>query len=207
MKLIAVGLVALALTTAGCRQVAAPWLLWGEEPTKDVPAEYAFLAGKKVCILVWAEMDTLFEYPHVQLEVSEHVRVELEGHVKGIKFVPNAQVVDMQRRDPDWDRKDPMALGSRMSADTVMLIELTHYATREQDSPHLYRGRISANVKVYEVHDRRDSAAYKRVIETVYPPDMPGQWGTDEQAVRLATLRAFAADVSRKFYDRKEKTR
>jgi len=189
--------------TLGCRLLAAPFLLWGKPPTKDVPAEYPYLADKKVCVVVWAELDTLYEYPNVQLEVAEHIRAALEAKVDGVTFIPSRQVVDLQRQDPDWDRTDPAALGARFGADRVLVVELTQYRTRDPDSPHLFRGRISAGIKVYDTAYRDAAPSYSTVVETAYPPDSPGTWGTNDSAIRWATMEAFAADVATQFYDRK----
>ena len=203
----AVVLSAAGLLLVGCKALAAPWLLWGPEPTRTVPAEYPYLSGKKACVLVWAEMDTLFEYPHVRLEVAEHVAHAMKGNVAGVSVTPNREVEQLQQRERDWDRADPAVLGKRFGAERVLVVELTQYSTREPDSPHLYRGRISANVKVYDTSYPKSAPAYKSVVETVYPPDSVGQWGSSDRGIRLATMEAFAQDVAGKFYDRTIKVR
>lgn len=197
----AVGLTPLALT--GCQQLMASMaVLWGKEQTRKVPAEYRELGGKRVCVVVWAEMDTLFEYPHVQFEVAEHIRAGVEPHVAGVNFVPNRDVVDFQRRNPDWDRMDPAEIGRRFDAQRVLNVELTRYTTREPDSPHLYRGRISANLTVI---DPAAAATRLKDVEIVYPPEAPAAWGVDDAAVRLATMTEFGRVVGRKFYEHEEK--
>lgn len=198
-------LVALLTPASGCKLLAAPFLMWGKEPTKDVPAEYPYLQDKKVCVLVWADSETLFEYPWVQLEVSEHVTGAMQPNVSGIEFVPNRQVLELQRREPDWDRSDPAVLGARLGAERALMIELTQYTTREPESPHLYRGRIAANVKVYDTEYRNSAPVYKTSAETVFPLDSAGQWGTDDAAIRKATMQAFGLDLAGKFYDRQVK--
>jgi hypothetical protein len=200
---------ALVLSAAigGCKLFAAPFLMWGQEPTKEVPAEYPHLQGKKVCLLVWADSETLTEYPWVQLELSEHVAQAIKPNVPGVSFTPTDKVVDLQRREPNWDREDPAALGARFGADRVLLIELTQYTTREPESPHLYRGRIAANAKVYHTGYRNSAPVFKTSIETVYPPESVGEWGTDDAAIRKATMEAFALDLAGKFYDRRVKVR
>jgi len=192
---------------AGCRIAAIPFLLWGQPPTKLVPAEYPYLTGKKVCIVVWADNYTLLEYPFVQLEVSEHVRRALEQHIKSIHFVASRTVVDYQRSDPEWERKPPALIGARFHADRVLLIELTQYTTREPESTFLYRGRIAANVKVYDPAYPDAGPAYKCVIETVYPEEASGQWGTNEDQIRRKAMEAFAAEVAARFHDRRVKVR
>lgn len=193
--------------SSGCRLLAAPFLLWAPEPTKEVPAEFPYLQDKKVCLLVWADSETLFEYPWVQLEISEHVATAMKPQVSGVSFIPNRGVVELQRREYDWERSDPAVLGARFGADRVLMIELTQYTTREPESPHLYRGRIAANLKVYNTAFRNSAPVFKSSVEIVYPPDSVGQWGTDDRNIRKATMEAFAVELAGKFYDRRVKVK
>lgn len=200
--------VAVVLTVpllAGCQAFALPFLLWGEEPTKTVPAEYPYLENKKICVLVWAEMDTLFEYPNVQWELAEHLRVAMEASIKGVTFVPARQVVDLQRKEPGWERTPPAKIGERLKADRVLVIELTQYATREPDNPHLYRGRISGYLKLYDVSKPDSAPLYRSEIATLYPPDGSAPYGSTDSSVRKAAMEAFAQEVAGKFYERKVK--
>lgn len=203
VSLVAAGL--LLVAGGGCRWFAAPFLLWHQEPTKTVSAEYPHLAGKKVAIVVWADMDTLFEFPHIQLEISEHVRYAMQPNIEKITFVPNRQIVEAQQRDSSWSRKSPAALGARFGADRVLAIELTQCTTREPDSTHLYRGRISANLKVYDTAQPDAEPAWKGTAEAAFPKDAQAAWGTDENAVRRATMEAFGQEVANFFYERKVK--
>lgn len=192
---------------AGCQIMAVPFILFGEEPTKRVPAEYPYLEGKKVVVMVWADQDTLFEYPEVQLEVAAHIEEACKSKVKTVAFVPSRSVADVQKSEPDWDRQPPALMGTRFHADRVMVIELTNYATREPENAHLFRGRISANVKIYDAERPDAGPLYKSVVETIYPPDTPGEWGSTDRGVRKATMEAFAGDVAGKFHERRVKLR
>lgn len=198
-------LLSLLPPVAGCKLIAAPFLMWQDEPTKKVAAEFPHLSGKRVCILVWADLNTQFEYPHVRLELSEHIAAAMQGNVKGVTFVPNRQTVDYQNSNPDWDKSHPAAVGQRLGADRVLMVELSQYAMREPDSPHLYRGRIAAMVKVYDAAQPDMEPSYRAPVETVFPPDSAGKYGTSENAIRLATMEAFARDVAGKFHDRQVK--
>jgi hypothetical protein len=196
-------LVLTGVHSVGCQQMMASMAaMWGRESTRKVPAEYTRLEGQRICIVVWAEMDTLFEYPHVQYEISEHVRAAIDGRVKGASFVPSRDVVDFQRQNADWDRMDPAEIGRRFAAERVLSIELTRYTTREPDSPHLYRGRISANVSITDPSG--GASARLKDVETVHPPDAPAAYGVDDAAVRLATMAEFGRAVGQKFYEHDE---
>lgn len=203
--LVGVGL--LAALSAGCKFLAMPIIMWGQEPTRKVPPDYPYLAGKKVCILTWAEPFTMFEYPRVRLEVSEYVRVALERSVHGLSIVPNRQVVDYQDRNPDWDNEHPASIGQRFGADRVLLIELTRYTTREPDSPHLYRGHIAANVKVYDPAYPDAEPGYKTTVEIAHPADGAGSYGTDDRTIRRGAMEHFAAELANRFCERQEKVK
>jgi hypothetical protein len=193
----------LVIFSTGCRSLV---LIWPDQ-YRTVAADYPYLTGKRVGILVRAPDEVLFEYANVQWEVADHVRVALEGNVRGVSVVEPRKIVDFQRQDPSWETMDPALLGKRFGADRLLEIELTEYATREPESPHLYRGHVSAAVRVFNTEYPNSQPAYRTNIQTVYPPDGPGQWGTDDRAIRGAAMQAFAQDLAGKFYDRQVKVR
>ncbi len=193
------------LAATGCQAMALPWLMWGDPPTKLVPAEYPYLRDKSICVVVWADMDTMFSYPHVQLELSEHVARAMQTHQASLKLTPSRGVVDYQRREPDWDKQRPGRIGERFGAERVVMIELTEYSTRDADSPHLYRGRIGANVSVYQCEQPDADASFRTAVEAVYPKDSVGEWGSTDDSIRRAAMEVFADDVAAKFFDRRVK--
>jgi hypothetical protein len=199
------GALLLTIGLSGCKLLVVGATMWGKEPTKDIKAEYPYLPEKKICTLIWADGDTHFQYPNLQLELAEFANQAIERNVAGVSFAPQRSVVEMQHREPEWRRTDPAELGKRFGADRVLMIELTQYTTREPESPHLHRGRIHANVKVYNTEYPNSRPAYLTAVETAYPPDTAGSWGSEESAIRRAVMEAFAADVARKFYDHKIK--
>jgi len=191
----------------GCQAFTAMMLIFGTEPTKTVPAEYPHLADQKVCIVVRADMETLFDYPQVQWEGADHLRVALEANVRGLKVVEPRSVVDYQRRNATWEKQDPAELGKHFSADRVLMVDLTQYSTREPETPHLYRGHITALISVYNTAYPNSEPVYTKEVETFYPPASAGAWGTGDREVRRATMEAFAQDVTAKFYDRTVKVK
>lgn len=195
----AVLLLPLVACSSGCQLVG----LLGPDVTKTVPAEYPYLAGKRVCIVVHAGIEMLSVYPHLQWEVADHVRVQLEANLKGTTVVEPRKVVDYQRGNADWEKLDPAVLGRRFGADRVLEIELTQYTTREPESDFMYRGHISAALRVFNTDYPNSQPVFQSQVRTVYPKDGPGQWGSDDRAIRRATMEVFAQDVTNKFYDHK----
>lgn len=194
-------LMAMGLLLTGCRTLA----LFADPPTRTVVAEYPYLANKRVCIVVHADDEIRFTYPHVQWEVADHVRSSLDQHIQGIDVVEPRKVVDFQNREYNWDTMDPALIGQRFGAARVLEITLTQYTTREPESPHLYRGHIAAAIAVYNADYPNSQPAYRTDVKVTYPPDGPGAWGTSDSEIRFATMEAFAQELSGKFYDRKVK--
>ncbi len=198
MRVAGLLLLSAVLGTVGCRALA----LILPEQTKTVAAEYPYLADKRVCLVVKAPDEMLFEYPNVQWEVADHVRVALEANVRGLTVVDPKKVADFQRNEPTWESMDPAALGKNFGADRVLEIDLTQYTTREPESPYLYRGHISAAVRVYNTDYPNSQHAYQSDVRTTYPPDGPGQYGSNDRAIRGATMDTFGQDTANKFFDR-----
>ncbi|MBL8879926.1 MAG: hypothetical protein JNG88_12470 [Phycisphaerales bacterium] len=202
-----VGLLALLLAGClmGCQALAAPWILTGEEPTKRIKAEFPHLKNKKIAILVWADSDARFEYPFVRLEMAEHIKSELEARIDGVKFSSNRQIIEMQDRDPDWDRKPPAKIGQRLDAERVISIEVSQYSMREPESRHLLRGRIAAQVSIYDTSRPDSGHLYRTEVAIMHPEKSEGRWGNDEAAIRREAMEAFATALVKRFYDHDEK--
>lgn len=205
---IVLGCVAVLVVTTGCNLAALPFLLWGEEKTRDVPAAYPYLQDKDVLVLVWAETATLFEYPHLRYELNDHIAQALESRVKGVECIAPKRVAAMQDSEPEWDKRHPSFWGQRFQADRVLLVEVLEAGTREPGATHLYRGRIVANAAVYDPeYGRRAGPAWESddAIRAVYPEAGPGAYGVDDDFVRRMAMEQFALELAGKFYDRKEK--
>jgi hypothetical protein len=180
-------------------------LLLSPDPTKQVKAQYPHFEGQKVCIIVRADGDTLFEFPQVQFELSEHMRVALDGNVPKITFVANRQIVDWQVQQYDWQEIDPAAIATRFKADELIEIDLSEYTLRDPTEPQLLRGTLSAMVRVYSA-DRPDAAAkFSKYISVRYPDGPVGTFTENASLVRRRTMELFAEQAGRLFYDHEVK--
>lgn len=191
---------------SGCRA----WALFADPHTETVAAEYPFLKDKNVLILVWADMDTLFDFGNVRWEVAEYVKAQLEAtsDLGNLTVVPPKPIAEMQSRELNWDEVHPAEHGERFRANRVLWVELTEYGTREPDSPHLYRGRISANLRIYDTSYGTDHGpTFETSLTTIFPPDGPGHYGMDDTTVRRAVMEQFAIEVAGKFHDREVEVR
>ncbi|MBK9120192.1 MAG: hypothetical protein IPM18_11410 [Phycisphaerales bacterium] len=169
---------------------------------KDVPAEYPYLYNKKVAVVVHTEQETLAVYPHVQWEIADHVRTALQANVRGITVIDPEEVAQYQRQNTDWASRDPARVGQDLGVDRLIEVQLTEYTTREPESPYMYRGHITAALRVYNVAYLRAQPAFRKEVRTIHPPDGPGAWGTTDREIRAATMETFGLDVAGLFYDR-----
>ena len=106
----------LAALVVGCQALAIPFLMWGREPTRTETAEYPYLKGERIAVAVWADHETIFEFPNVQLELSSFVARAIEQNVKDAKLVHPREVLDFQNRNRDWDRLPAARLAERLRA-------------------------------------------------------------------------------------------
>ncbi len=202
-------LLAAVVVVPGCNIISVPFVLFSPDPTKKVAAEFAQIKGKRVCILVWAEQATLYEYPRVQLESADHIRYFLkEKFGKDVDIVSPTEVDRYMQSHPDWATEHPARLGRHFKADLVMMVELMEFSTREPGSPGLFRGRVRARVTMYELTKGEDQprGIALKPAEVAYPPDKPvGVLRADDRTIRAETYKEFGRIVAEKFYDHEVK--
>jgi hypothetical protein len=194
-------LAAALASSMGCN-LLVPLALINQPPTEKVPAEFNKLEGTKALVLVWAEPDTLFDYPNVRLELGAYLADYLKAHVKDVQFVPPRQVEDYIQRQAGA-AQDAEAIGRQFHVDRVIQITLLEFSMRDREMAHFYRGRIRASVAVYDLKDKSGTTQRYALTDTfvTFPPDRPvGFDRTSAQIVRQKTYEAFADAVGRKFY-------
>ena len=197
-------LLLLAVTLAGCDAVG--YMLYVLAPgsrTKTVPAEFDGLAGSSVAIAIYADAAVQYEYPWARHELADVIASQLKEHVNDVEVIDTLRVIAYQDENIDWNAMGKTELGRILGADHVLSVVLVEYSTRDPGSLNIYRGRITAEVKVYQTSKaERDSRVWLgEEIRVLYPPDAPmGQVGEDDEKIRDLTNRVFAKTLVRKFY-------
>lgn len=197
-------LLLLAGTLSGCD--AAGYLLYVFAPnkrTQTVEAEFGGLAGRSVAIVIYADAAVQYEYPWVRHELAATIASQLKQHVKGVEVVDPLRVIAYQDENIDWNALGKTELGRTLGADHVLSVVLIEYSTRDRGSLNIYRGRITAQVRVYQTSlPERDSCVWPgEDIRVLYPPDVPmGEVGEDDDKIRHRTNIVFARTLVRKFY-------
>jgi len=203
--LIAAATVWLLVCGAGCNLLTP--LAFVGNPQQKVPAEFDKLRNTRTAVLVWAEPETIFHYPHVRFELSAAVRGHLlaklnEGESR-LEVVDPSDVEDFvqKRRSAAID---PVAVGRHFECDYVIFIELLRFQIRDTDAPELLHAKVDAAVSVHDVRADPDQSMRYDVssVETVHPAGGPVLMSpTNSLIIRQQVYEKFAEEVARKFYD------
>jgi len=192
LRLAVVALLALPLAT-GCSLITTVAYL--VQPEKDAPAEFKGLRGKHVAVVC---------KPIVELEFSDASSARELATMVGSLVAQNvrkARVID-QHEVARWIDEnawvDYPTLGKALDADIVVGIDLEQFRMHEGST--LYRGRASANVRVYDVADKQ-LLFEKRLDGFTFPGDsaVPAADQSETQ-FRALFLQVLARKIARSFH-------
>lgn len=191
---------------AGCNWLRGILVLTSPEPTRQVEAEFDGLVGKRVVVIVEAEMETLFDFPRIRREAAEQIAYHLTQYVADLQPIPPRQVADYRARGYRTEYQPSHEIGEHFQADYVLRAELLTFATREEASASLYRGRADVMLALYDVHgDTPTDPVWNGRVKVSYPPGGPlGPGQIDEEKIYSRTLRLLGERVTQKFYDHEE---
>ena len=192
-----------AAVSSGCSWLV-PFIFLGQHQRK-VAAEFDSLQGKRVAVVVWAEPATLFDYPHVRLELGSYSADKIRAGVKDCDVVDPFRVEEFLERDVDA-ALEPRKVGAYFEADMVVYIELLKFQIRDAEAPDLLRGRVKASVAVYDLRADPDETArfVLAPVEVVCPEHQPVLMSSrNARLIRQQAYEQFAETVARKFYEHK----
>jgi len=175
---------------------------------KTVKAEFDGFKGKSVAVVVYADLETQVDYPTAQLELSDMVASEMRRHIKGVRLIDPRTIIRYQSENPRWDIMPPEKLCEVFNCDYVLLISLMEFSTRERGSVYLARGRIKADVSVYQSGlssaDGANPVWRGEPLSIRFPRQSTlGVPAENDQVIRVQTERLFATELVKKFYDYK----
>ena len=89
-----------------------------------------------------------------------------------------------------------------LNASRVIYVEISSFQTRANDSVELYRGSITAIVKVLEVKDGKVTTGFEdRNVAAVFPPKSPEEGVADlsDEVVYQGTMKELATQIAIRF--------
>lgn len=197
-------LLALLAMTGGCNLIAYPFVVLFHSADKKVKAEYKGLEEKKTALIVAASPGTEFEYPNARASVAMATTYELGSKVKNIVMVDWEKIDNFQREDMDWLGVSMADVGKKFDAQRVLYVDLIEYSTQEEFSVNLLRGRMTAEVRVYEMDSLTpDEPVYQTEVTMIFPEKAPVPMSDESTRawVETQSIRNLSVDIARKFYN------
>ena len=180
-------------------------------PPPTLPAKYANLKHQTVAVMVWADRGVAIEQPNLQYELTALIQRKLTDsqhdkkpkELEGTTFPWSAEsVLRYQRDHPESEEEAIADVAPKLAVSRLIYIEIEDFQTRPSDSLELYRGSITATLKVLEIKDGKAKLAYEEEnIHDVYPPKSPeeGVPNKGELWAYEGTVEQFATDMANRF--------
>jgi hypothetical protein len=188
----------------------------GVSPT-PAGGPYAGLADKSVAIVIYAQPATTDEYAGVREEISAFIANQLRQHLPTTRILDPQEVITWQNSTINWFGLSERDIGRHFSVDRVLTVRVLDYSTKRILRYSDLQGRLRAKCLITEIDppaaatapDGRPATAdtapaapaWAGVIDAAWPPSRPlDPTQTNENAVRLRTLEAFAARLVGHFH-------
>jgi hypothetical protein len=174
-----------------------------------VEASYKGLAGQKCGVMVWADDGVLDDRQAIQLDTAKGIQLKLQeaakvnvSEVANITWTSPEQILQYQQNHPETAGEAAEEIAPRLGITRLIYIEVEEFATHPNDSPDLWRGQMTATLKVVEITGTKAKVAYaERGVNAVAPRNCPpeGLPNLDEDAVYKGTVDAFTSEIGKRF--------
>jgi hypothetical protein len=181
-------------------------------PDPTIGASYHGLQNHTTAVMVWTDRAMAVDWPRLQLDLTRGIQSRLQDlaskpkdhpkELEGTKFAAAESVVRYQRDHPEIDTQSITDVAPRLTVTRVIYIEVQQFSTRPEESLELYRGSLTGNLKVVEVHNGKGTVAYEEDnIKVAYPSDSPdhGLPNQSDLAMYEKTLDAFSTQIMNRF--------
>jgi len=200
-------LLGLLLALNGCNVVG---VLAQAMPKDTIPPVYTKLAGESVVVYVWADRGVRIDWPDIQFNLTSGVQTKLQEaqkadptELKDAKFpLGAASVARFQEDHPELESEPISHVAPMLNATRVIYVEISSFQTRSNDSVELYRGSITAIVKVLEVKDGKATTGFEdRNVAAVFPPKSPEEGTADlsDDLVYQGAVKEMATQIAIRF--------
>lgn len=174
---------------------------------------YAGLAGNSVAIVVYAPQATLNEYTATREEICAFVVNQMRQHMPTTRILDPDDLITWQNSTLNWANLSARDIGRHFNVDRVIAIQVLDYSTKRPLGVSNFQGRLRVQCHIYNTAE--DAAgldanghlapAWTGLVDAAWPSGKPlDPTQTNESAVRLRTLDAFADLLVQFFYERRE---
>ncbi len=203
LRIVPILLLAAALLS-GCNILGPLLYLVAPRRSETIAAEFDDLAGKTVAIVIYADMDTLYEYPYTRTEMAMAVGTQLRDNIADVRIVHPSRVIRYQEGNLHWDTEPMGEIGRALDADYVLYVSLNEFTTHEPGSVNLPVGRVSASVSLWDTSvptSDPGACVWHKDNLAVKIDANAGPLAWDPEALRLQMQRVFADRLAKHFYE------
>jgi hypothetical protein len=197
-----------AILTSGCMFLSLAAYV---APRPKIDASYKGLTKKRVAVMVWTDRAMAIDWPNLQLDLARGIQTQLETQahdkqppkeLQGTTFAAVESVIRFQRDHPETETQAITDVAPCMDIDRLIYVEIEQFYTRPEESLELYRGSITANLKVVEIADGKAKVTFQvDRMQVKYPEKAPeeGVPGLNDGDIYEKTLAAYAKMVVNEF--------
>jgi hypothetical protein len=196
-------LLSLCLLPCGCNYLAAAAAL---TPVYEDP-KYSGLANQKVGIMVWADTGIKIDWPTIQLDTAGCIESKLQAtqsnkakELSGTTWpVLPASIVRYQRDHPEIEAYPITDTAPKLGVTRLIYLEIQEFRTRSENAVELYRGSMSANIKILEISNGQAKVGYEEDgVRVIFPKKSSPDGTIEGQDVQIYanTLETFADAIA-----------
>lgn len=210
--LLAAGVASLALATfassTGCEAIGYVSQAIDSDSDVEYVAKYGGLNGKRIAVLVDAQLDAQYEHPTAVPALCDYISAGLKETCDGAQILPPNYAVAYQANNVYWPRMDVGDLAKALGVERLVIIDLVEYRLQSPGNSYLWDGVILADINVYET-DGADptTPVFSERVKSRYP-SVDGVRRDEEPAASIerALQIKFAQDTVNLFrtYTRKK---
>ncbi|CAN5567839.1 hypothetical protein BH10PLA1_BH10PLA1_09760 [soil metagenome] len=185
---------------------------------KIVPAAYAGLKGKDTVVMVWADRAIATDWPSITIDITASTQKKLlnaqaadkPDELDGTTFPASPQsVARFQMDHPEAELMPITQVAPMVGVKRLIYVEVVNFQTRSDLSVNtdLFRGQITANVKVVEWDGTKAKIAYEESkITAIWPKKAPqdGVLNIGDAKTYVGTVDAFTTTLALRFFKHEE---
>lgn len=191
---------------AGCNYIGAAAQAL---PLADTPAAYKDLKGQQVGIMVWADRGITIDHPSISPDLARGLQKKIQeaadagaDEVKDIKWTKVDTLLRYQEAHPETQYDPAEQIAPKLPLTRLVYIEISSFTLHPNDTQDLYRGDITASIKVVAVKDGKATIAYREdTVQVIYPPHTPPEGLPDMDPDKLyeQTTDALTSELAKRF--------
>jgi hypothetical protein len=175
----------------------------GHAIPKYEKAAYPGLAGQSVGVMVWVDRGARIDWSSLQRDVANTVQELLKRtdakELKGASYpvLPDS-IVRYQVDHPGVEAMAITDVAPKLGVSRLVYIEIDRFSTRSDLSLQMFRGNVTASLRVVEITNGQATVAYEETgIRAFFPPKSPeeGTPNANDQVIYRGTVVALAQQI------------